>query len=402
MIRFFINFLIFSTTLFSLGCGQVKFSGSDGSSDPAPDGGGGSGGGTGNVNPTQLRDVIYKGNIDPKTSKVDILLVIDDSNSMLEDNKKLASRLSGFVSTLQSSQIDWQMCITLTRQMTINNNLYWGASVNWTNYTPAAGGSQWVLKKDAANLNSIFNATIDKIGAGWAGTDDERGIMAAYWHVGNSQYNNCYRSDAAMSVIVISDEDVRSVGGDKTIEYYQGEYKELETLDLPESIITQVKTVLGDKKRFTVNSIIVKDNDVSCMQAQDNSGSKSHYGKKYQELSTATGGGIVSICDADYATSLNYFKDIIQNSLASIPLECQPAGGNVTVVITPPMGNVTSSVQGMNLVFTPEITAGHSVDLTYKCSVASSKIRNPSSVSPQGFWAKVYSWIIEPIRNLFK
>jgi len=380
--------------LISLGCGQVKFSGSENSSDPN--------GGGGTVIPTQTRDVIYKGNIDPKTSKVDILLVIDDSNSMLEDNKKLATRLSGFVNALQNSQIDWQMCVTLTRQLTINNSLYWGASVNWTNYTPASGGSVWILKKDTPNLASIFNATIDTIGAGWAGTDDERGIMAAYWHVGNAQYNNCYRSDAAMSVIVISDEDERSVGGDKTIEYYQGEHKELEPLDLPENFISQVKTVLGAQKRFTVNSIIVKDNDAGCMQAQDNSGSKSHYGKKYQELSTATGGGVASICDADYSDSLNYFKDVIQSSLSSVPLECQPAGGNVTVVITPPMGNVTSSVQGMNLVFTPEITAGHSIDLSYKCGVTASKARQPTSEAPLTFWAKLYALVIEPVLKWFK
>ncbi len=383
--------------LLSLGCGQVKFSGSDVSTDPNANPNGDP-----NVNPTQVRDVVYKGNVDPKNSKVDILLVIDDSNSMLEDNKKLAARLSGFVNALQNSQIDWQMCVTLTRRLTINNNLHWGASVNWTNYTPKAGGQNWILTHDTQNLNAIFNATIDTIGAGWAGTDDERGIMSAYWHVGNSQYNNCYRPEAAMSVIMISDEDVRSVGGDKAIEYYKDEFKELDALDLPENFVAQVKSVFGNQKRFTVNSIIVKDNDASCMQAQDNSGSKSHYGKKYQELATTTGGGVASICDTDYTESLNYFKDIIQSSLASVPLECPPVNGNITVIITPPMGNVTSSVQGMNLVFTPEITAGHSIDLSYKCSVPSSKARRPSSEAPKGFWAKVYTWVVEPVLNFFK
>ncbi len=382
-------------------CGEVRFSGSDNSS--APENPGGGGGGT--VAPTQTRDVVYNGTVDPKTSKVDILLVIDDSNSMLEDNKKLASRLSGFVTTLQNSQIDWQMCITLTRQMTIDKNLYWGASVNWSDYTPTTGGYKWLLKSGTSNLTTVFNSTIDRIGAGWAGTDDERGIMAAYWHVGNSQYNKCYRDDAAMSVIVISDEDVRSVGGDSSLEYYKGEYKALDAADLPENFVAQVKNVLGDQKRFTVNSIIVKDDDVGCMQSQDNAGSKSHYGKKYEELSTLTGGGVGSICDSDFTANLNYFKDVIQNSLASVPLECAPVGGNVSVSITPSMGNVVSSVQGMNLIFTPEITAGHTVEIKYKCAgPIPSKVRNPSSEKPVGFLAKVqgmFTALLGWVKGLF-
>ncbi len=387
--------LVISSLLF-FSCGQVKFSGEDSSNEPAAPGDGG-------ANVTQTRNVVYKGTVDPKNSKVDILVVIDDSNSMLEDNKKLSSKLSGFVSALQTSQIDWQMCVTVTRQMTINSSLYWGASINWVDFTPASDGYQWVLKPGPLNLAAIFNATIDRIGAGWAGTDDERAISAAYWHVGNYQYNNCYRADAAMSVIIISDEDERSVGGDKTLEYYQGEHKALEDNDLPANFITQVKTVLGDKKRFSVNSIIVKDNDASCMQAQDNTGSKSHYGKKYQELSTMTGGGIGSICDNDYTANLNYFKDIIQTTLGSVPLECQPVGGNISVTITPPMGNVVSTIQGMSLVFTPEITSGHDIELSYKCAggLPTQTTRAPSS-EPRGFLAKLYVWIVEPILRFFK
>lgn len=399
--------LFFTSVVFISSCGQVKFGTKEASTNPdgtqtgttnttLPGGGG-----------TTYRDVNYSGTVEAKSNKVDVLVIIDDSNSMLNDNKKLAARLSGFVSALQSSSIDWQMCLTLTRQIAISGNNYWGASVNWKNYTPGSGVQPWVLKSGTANTADIFNATIDWIGAGWAGTDDERGIKSAYWHVANAGYNSCYRSDAAYSVIMISDEDERSVGGNASLQYYSGEYKVLENDDQPQAFVDKVKDTLGEQKRFTFNSIIVKDNDSACMAAQDSQGAKSHYGKKYQELSGLTGGGVGSICDNDYSSNLNYFKDVIQTSLSSLALECVPSG-NVTVSVTPPMGNVTTSVQGMNLVFNPEIPAGRTVNVSYKCAVTEAVAANdvnanrlPSSEQPS-FFSKLYSWIVEPILSLFK
>ena len=67
--------------------------------------------------PPTLRDVHYSKKIEAATYKLDIVLVVDDSNSMLADNQKLAAKLSNFVSKLQNSNIDWQMCATVTRQM---------------------------------------------------------------------------------------------------------------------------------------------------------------------------------------------------------------------------------------------------------------------------------------------
>jgi hypothetical protein len=405
--------LIFLTTAFTLSCGQVKFGTKDSSAAPpggSPNdtGGGGVGGGGGTGGgATTYRDVNYSGLVQTKTNKVDILLVIDDSNSMLADNQKLAARLSSFVSNLQSSSIDWQMCLTLTRQINIGGSLYWGASVNWQSYSPAGGTPTWVLKAGTPNLSTIFNSTINWIGAGWAGTDDERGIKAAHWHVTNSPYNSCYRNDASFSTIVVSDEDVRSVGGNSSLQYYANEFKPLEADDYPQAFVDKVKATLGNQKRFSFNSIIVKNNDSSCMAAQDAQGAKSHYGTLYQSLSGMTGGGVGSICDNDYSANLNYFKDIIQSTLSSLVLECAPYGG-VSVTVTPPMGNVATAIQGMNLVFTPEIPAGRTVNVSYKCAVTSSAMndssssRTPSSENEMGMLSKLYNWIVAPILNLFK
>jgi hypothetical protein len=321
------------------------------------------------------RDVTNTTTVNPPNNKLDILLVVDNSNSMLADNQKLAQRLSGFVGDLQNSAIDWQMCVTVTSTLTVNGSDVWGASVYWSNYTPASGTPNWILKSGTANLYTIFTNTIDAIGAGWANTDDERGIKAAWWSLyhGDYHYNGnsgCYRNGAALAVVVISDEDERSVGGNAADQYYVNEFKLLEDQDLPENLVQQVQDVFGMNKRFTVNSIIVKPDDQTCMSQQDSGGAKSHYGRIYSQLSQLTGGAVTSICENDYSNNLKYFKDVIQTSLASFPLECAPVNGQLSFMIN---GSASSQYQatinGLSVNFTPALPSGTQLTLSYKCPV---------------------------------
>ena len=310
-----------------------------------------------------IRHVTFTKNVNVTDNKVDILLVVDDSNSMLPENQKLAQKLQGFVSDLTSSGLDWQMCATVTRAQTINGTAYWGASKNWVGYL---GSPAWIMKLGATNPYAIFTDTINSIGAGWAGTDDERAIKAAYTSIDYAAYNNCYRDDASLAVIVLSDEDERSIGGNMALQYYYQEWKPLEPEDYPQTLVNKVKQQFGAHKPFSVNSIIVKPGDAACMASQDAGGAKSHYGYKYAELSQLTQGYTGSICDADYSQSLYYFKDKIQQSLSSIPLECAPIGV-VDVLITPAMGGVTTQIVNNTLVFTPAIPAGRIVTIDYDC-----------------------------------
>ena len=313
------------------------------------------------------RDVTYEDTVKVSDNKVDILLVVDDSNSMAPENTQLAQKLQGFVNDLSASNVDWNMCVTVTRAQDVYSNgvLYWGASRNWVSYV---GSPAWILNAGATNPYSIFTQTIANIGAGWANTDDERAIKAAFWHAEYAQYNNCYRQDSSIAVIVLSDEDERSVGGDSTQVYYAGENKPLEADDLPQSYVNKIKQKFGQDKRVSVNSIIVKPGDSSCMSTQDAGGAKSHYGYKYSELSQATNGYVGSICASDYSANLNYFKDRIVRSLGSIQLECAPVG-DVTVTITPSMGAITTNVVNNTLNFSPNIPAGKTVKVQYKCAI---------------------------------
>jgi hypothetical protein len=331
------------------------------------------------VGPTAppTRKVTYSKRIEVTNNKVDVLMVIDDSNSMLPDNLRLAQRMNDFVTDLSNLGIDWQICATVTRMkdVTGNGDLMWGVSRVWTGLT---GDQNWILKPTAPDTNSKFVQTITDIGSSWENSDDERGIKAAHAHVsysrypfngGTKDYNFCNRDDASLSVIAISDEDEYSIGGDDSIAAYPKERgKPLQPEDLPQNYINQVKQLLGADKQFTWNSIIVKPGDTTCRDSQNSEGAVSHYGYKYDELSKATGGFVGSICDADYKSNLNFFKDRIVSSLASVPLECAPVG-KIDVTIVPSMGDVRAELRSNSntLVFTPAILAGRQLTLEYYC-----------------------------------
>jgi hypothetical protein len=222
----------------------------------------------------------------------------------------------------------------------------------------------------------VFVNTVNAIGSGNPNSGDERAIKAAYNSFARSSLAvaggiSCYRKDAAVSVIVISDEDERSVGGNPAMVKPQdapGSYQPLEAQDLPANLITEAATVFGASARFTFNSIIVVPGDKACEAYQDEDVSPSHPGYTYQSLSVATGGGVGSICDNDYTANLNTFKDKVINSLSVVNLDCIPVKGSVQVQVDgADFANYTLS--DSTVTFTKALSEGTQLMINYECPV---------------------------------
>lgn len=293
--------------------------------------------------------------------QVDFLLVLDDSNSMLPELKKLSARMATFVSFLEDSQIDWQMCVTTTRASKF------GTYLSWKNYSPVGGAPSYVLKRGGGDLNTIFTSTIDSVTIGGGDSGDERAIKSAY--VSFTNKGPCYRPGAAVSVIAISDEDERSVGGDPSkvkAKDAAGAYQPLEAEDLPLNLITRAQASFGTDVRFTFNSIIVKPGDLVCEAQQDVDTSPSHPAAIYSLMSTLSDGGIGSICDADYSTSLYTFKNRIVNSLSHLTLQCEPVQGSLKIWIDKIPVPVFKAEKKI-LKFAERLLEGTRIDLTYEC-----------------------------------
>lgn len=286
-------------------------------------------------------------------NKVDVLLVVDDSGSMEKDNAKLANKLSGFVTRLENSNIDWQMCVTTT-----STDYFRGRPIQWQGST---NGSH-ILKKTSGNLHSIFRKTMTWIGAGFE--DDERGILAMNLSLKDNGRSHCYRNKAALAVIVISDEDERSVGGNANLSSY--DYKPLGALDWPSSFLTTVKEVFPAGKRVVVNSIIVKDKQCLDQQRAEASNARGYYGTKYRRLSNLTGGGVESICAADYSLSLQRFHSCIIKKLGSLKLQCVPTK-TPNVKVNGANYNAYISVSGDKIYFNPAVEGPATITGSYCC-----------------------------------
>ena len=284
--------------------------------------------------------------VQTNNNKVDILIVVDDSSSMTPDNLKLAQKLNGFVSDLQNINLDWQMCITTT-----DVDYYEGRPIVWS------GTSTRVINKSTANLATIFQQTISDIGSGYS--NDEQGIKASILSMLNNPVYPCYRANSANAVIIISDEDERSVGGIASLSSQQ--YKPLGIQNQPATFINTAKAVFGSNKRMAVNSIVVRD--AQCKQAQDPQGSPSFIGLKYMDLANMTNGTVGNICDSDYSSNLKYFKDSILNTVSGVDLACIPVG---EPIITLPSG-YTWAIQGNKVTFTPALARGVTLTINYKC-----------------------------------
>jgi hypothetical protein len=291
--------------------------------------------------------------VTPALNEVDVILIIDDSSSMKEDQTKLATRLSGLIADLDALKIDYQVCLTTT-----DISYYKGGPIKWKTI------NTYVMNKATANKGTIFTTTIDALGAEWS--SDEQGIKAQYLMIKDFKSSGCIRDNATLTTILVSDENERSVGGNQS--WSSAQYKPLTTENYPDTLINFVKSTYNTatyKKPFIWNSIIVKPNDTVCEAKQDAQSSPSFFGTLYAELSTKTGGHIGSICDADYSNSLKIIKDKTVNSMPGITLQCTPIG-NPTVTFDKAV-TTTVSVTGNTLKFSPAVPEGVKVTIVYTC-----------------------------------
>ena len=285
---------------------------------------------------------------------VDVVLIIDDSSSMKDDQTKLATRMSTLLSDLDAQNVDYQVCLTTT-----DVGYYAGSPLKWQ------GLGTYVMTKNSPNKNQVFLDTINGLGAEWS--SDEQAIKATYLMIKNFAASGCIRPRASLATIVISDEDERSVGGDQSLS--KAQYQPLTPENMPVNLMGLVHSTYDAEqfiKPFIWNSIIDVPNDRSCMIRQDQDVSPSFFGKLYAQLSNLTGGAVGSICDADYTQNLKFIKDRVVNNLPGIMLECAPV--DTPVVSLNPSFITSISIQGNQMKFSPALPEGTQFVGKYTCA----------------------------------
>jgi hypothetical protein len=298
----------------------------------------------------------------PATSrKVDVLVVDDNSRSMQSEQQNMGSRMGSFVQSLTNNGLDWQIGIVTTDMSGT------GAKQNgWLVPYAGAGNALTINSATPNGLNAFLSniqMTIDSDPATW-GSGDSRGIYAALTAIQRNQ-SGWMRPDAALAVIIMSNEDERKNGG----QYYG--YNLESGHDYPADLIGSVAA----GKSLSVHSIIVKPGDSACQQQQQACTSvgtcgDGFYGNLYAQSSTMTGGVVGNICAADYSSQLTQIGgSIVTQTLSSFPLDCAPSG-KVSVLDTRPANlQVSTAVNGSQLLFTPALGAGTGVHIAYDCTI---------------------------------
>ncbi len=298
------------------------------------------------------------------TTDVDVLVIVDDSGSMETEREKLGSRMKSFTDRL--SGLDWQICVTTTSPNdSYQGNLYKFSNGDYVLNASSPSNGIDVDQDGMKDFNDVFLETLTNI---QTTSGDEQGIAAAGHTIKNSGHN-CFRDEAALAVVLISDEDERSAGGWPDTKS-SDQWKALRSDNTPEFVFSSVQSRFNDdQKPFTYHSIVIRSlNDVSggktCAEVQGDQGHSPFYGRRYEEMSRQSGGIVGNICADDYGVEVSGFADRIRKTLQAVTLECAPVGNPV---ISLSAGNEPYSILGNKIVFNNPIAPGTLVTVKYYC-----------------------------------
>lgn len=232
------------------------------------------------------------------TGVLDILVVIDNSGSMKEEQENLATKLKPLLTYIDDS--DWRIGVVTT--------------------DPNDPCMRAVIQKGDANAESSF---ANAINAGTDGNGNEQGFRQAVKGLSCSG-TDWIRPTSTLAVLIVSDEDNCSSNGEDCVTdpWNKPSY-------LTNHISSNMSRNLGADAR--VYGIIWHPNE-SC---------SSGYNKSYQyaDVIQSTGGTHGNICDADYSQTLVKISEDVSGILKSqFALKNTPDDGTLQITITPAGG----------------------------------------------------------------
>ena len=264
--------------------------------------------------------------------QADILFVIDNSKSMDENQRKVGEKITFLFDKIKA--LSWRLGIITTDPFP--------TPPNGGDFNPLADGSLLKFPGGTYSIDSTmprafsrseFIKTINRpeIGSGY-----ERGIRNTYRSIERSirpkntpedkRLNQFFRSNAPLSVIVISDENetTRDGNGNPIPDAYRSDGQKL---------VDYVEKNWGTEKGFRFNSVIVRDQDHTCLKEKES------FGIAYEDLTRLTGGRVEDICAPDYSGVLDSIGEGILDLHRTFLLECVPQDADADGIIDLKIGS---------------------------------------------------------------
>lgn len=252
-------------------------------------------------------------------SKVDVLFVVDNTSSMLEEQPKLVQGIPSFVSAALSKGVDLHVAVTTTGIDPANPACPGGAQGGeagrffpadnsnlrqMTNLTPNLSGE---LQQNVQvglcayveeGLEAMRRALSDPL---VSSADDPRTPLPSDGNLG------FLRDSAALAVVFVGDEDDNSP--DDVGAYVQ---------------FLQSKKGLSQPQRAVIYAIAP-----TAQQCPTAGG----VGTRYAEAATKTGGAVLSACAPDYGPLLADVANKAFSPQARFPLSATPVAGSISVTV---------------------------------------------------------------------
>lgn len=241
-------------------------------------------------------------------NKVDILFIVDNTSSMLQHQKRIASQLSPLIQDLNKLKMDYRFAVTTTSMGEPSQSC---PQISRS----LVGTPKYLTSKTISNLQERFVV-------GQSGCDTERGLDAMA-HVISEKYlssidSDFIRSDALLVVNFITDEE------DKSSEYGDGAKNDFIEL------LEQRKPLFKNGARGWIANFIGTINpNVSC----DQLGAIPSVGGKYLKLVDFSSGIKSSICNLDMSSAVSNIRARIVSVLTSYRFKEEPSKDSIVVTI---------------------------------------------------------------------
>lgn len=202
-----------------------------------------------------VTDLFQQGGVEVQS---DVLLVVDDSASMADEQERLVAGFAGFTDVLETTSTDFQLGVVTTDAEA-------GAVLRGEVLTP-----------ESEDLTQAF---LEAVAVGTGGDRQEQGLIQALLAVNPATNPGFLRPGAELHVLVVSDEDDQ---GEQDVSWYLHELQSLAGQD-----------------RVTVHGL-VGDMPAGCASGI----SAADPGPRYLEAVGSTGGRRGSVCSLDYGPVL--------------------------------------------------------------------------------------------------
>ncbi len=253
--------------------------------------------------------------------KIDVLFVVDNSGSMQTSQTNLANNFPSFINYFKSKGYDFRIAVTTTDAYYGEQFVNSGCSLCNIGQTQFRGNPKFI-DNNTPNLESTFGANV-KVGT--TGSGDERAFSSFKAALGSSLNTGFHRSDAFLSVIVISDEEDFSHDDINQNESYT--QPTLHPVSMYKSFL-QTFTKGQPTTDFSFSTISVIDE--ACRASL---GGVTKIATRYMELAATTGGTKNSLCNS-FATVLdNISASIAAQTQAEFQLNTKPVVASIRVII---------------------------------------------------------------------